>query len=86
MFCKNCGKQIKDDAHFCPHCGKGVGLSDEIQSKINSTYMKKKRAKWPLVLAFFVFVISVGIAMSYVGRKADNVKKNNNYTKIFYER
>ena len=79
MFCKNCGKQIKDDAHFCPHCGKGVGLSDEIQSKINSTYMKKKRAKWPLVLAFFVFVISVGIAMSYVGRKADNVKKNNNY-------
>ena len=79
MFCKNCGKQIKDDAHFCPHCGKGVGLSDEIQSKINSTYMKKKRAKWPLVLAFFVFVISVGIAMSYAGRKADNVKKNNNY-------
>lgn len=79
MFCKKCGKQIKDDARFCPYCGTGVGLSDETQSKINSTYMKKKKTKWPLVLAFFVLAISVGIAMSYAGRKADNVKKNNNY-------
>ena len=21
MFCKNCGKEISDDAAFCPHCG-----------------------------------------------------------------
>ena len=21
MFCKNCGKEINDDALFCPHCG-----------------------------------------------------------------
>lgn len=85
MFCKNCGKQIKDDAHFCPYCGKGVGLSDKTQSKINSAYMKKKKAKWPLVLTFFVLVISVGIAMSYAGRKADNVKKNNNYQALVDE-
>lgn len=34
---------------------------------------------------FFVLVISVGIAMSYAGRKADNVKKNNNYQALVDE-
>lgn len=24
MFCENCGKQIKDDARFCPFCGTSV--------------------------------------------------------------
>lgn len=28
MFCKNCGKQISDDANFCPCCGYGV-LEDD---------------------------------------------------------
>ena len=21
MFCKNCGKEMRDDARFCPNCG-----------------------------------------------------------------
>lgn len=26
MFCKNCGKQIKDDIAFCPYCGTQTGV------------------------------------------------------------
>ncbi len=25
MFCKKCGKEVKDGAAFCPHCGANVG-------------------------------------------------------------
>jgi len=24
MFCKNCGKEISENARFCPHCGSGI--------------------------------------------------------------
>lgn len=26
MFCKNCGKQIPDDAAFCPNCGAATNV------------------------------------------------------------
>ncbi|MBN1320772.1 MAG: zinc ribbon domain-containing protein [Thermoleophilia bacterium] len=29
MFCRQCGKQIADDARFCESCGAGVGTPDE---------------------------------------------------------
>ena len=32
MFCKYCGKEIKDDANFCPHCGrKLIMINEDIQ-------------------------------------------------------
>ena len=24
MYCRICGKEIPDDSHFCPHCGREV--------------------------------------------------------------
>ncbi len=30
MYCTSCGKQIADDAAFCPHCGMPVSSSDEL--------------------------------------------------------
>lgn len=42
-FCSNCGKQISDDAKFCPECGHAVELKQETASEENKTqdYQKK---------------------------------------------
>lgn len=83
MFCKKCGKQIRDDARFCPYCGTGTALSSKNQDTANT--VKKKKRIWPLIIAFFIIAIFVGIGMSYATRKTDNVKKNNNYQALMDE-
>lgn len=42
-FCSNCGKQISDDAKFCPECGHAVELKQETVTSENKTqdYQKK---------------------------------------------
>ena len=35
MFCKNCGKELNDNAKFCPHCG--VKVAGEDQTPVNET-------------------------------------------------
>lgn len=56
MFCRFCGKEVKDDSKFCPYCGKPQGVAANIvnntkegiiakgpeQSERNYTYYKKK--------------------------------------------
>ncbi len=32
-FCTKCGKELEDDAKFCPGCGTGVGGSSQNQSR-----------------------------------------------------
>lgn len=83
MFCKKCGKQIRDDARFCPYCGTGTALSSKNQNTAN--IVKKKKRIWPLIIAFFIIAISVGIGISYATRRTDNVKKNNNYQALMDE-
>ena len=36
MFCRNCGKEIKEQEKFCPYCGSKVeeGVNAEKQSEI----------------------------------------------------
>lgn len=33
MFCENCGKQLEDDAIFCPECGQKVQVTKEMMKK-----------------------------------------------------
>lgn len=32
MFCKYCGAQLPEDAHFCGACGKGLAEAEEMTS------------------------------------------------------
>lgn len=32
MFCKKCGKEIKEGVRFCPYCGAESGVSNEIKA------------------------------------------------------
>lgn len=43
MYCKFCKRQIKDDARFCPGCGKFVGEKSETrENEIRSEKEKEK--------------------------------------------
>ena len=37
MFCKNCGKEIKDTEKFCPNCGEPVVSEKNKASEKNQT-------------------------------------------------
>ena len=32
MFCKKCGKEIKEGVRFCPYCGAESGVSNEMKA------------------------------------------------------
>ena len=34
MFCKNCGKEIRDEAKFCPSCGTGVAHANQSETEM----------------------------------------------------
>ena len=41
MFCVKCGKELKDDAKFCPYCGKSVRGNSE-EEKDNEFQLKNE--------------------------------------------
>lgn len=65
MFCKNCGKEIKDGALFCAECGtKAIEPPPtEISATPNATVATKKMSKGKIVLiAVFAVLIIIVIA------------------------
>lgn len=65
MFCKNCGKEIKDGASFCTECGTRVNetVPTESNTTPNITVVTKKMTKGKMVLiAVFAVLIIIVIA------------------------
>lgn len=65
MFCKNCGKEIKDGATFCTECGTKVTetVSTEGNTTPNTTVVTKKITKGKMILiAVFAILIIIVIA------------------------
>ncbi len=66
MFCKNCGKEIKDDDVFCPNCGKPIQEeripnSSDVKNESNKDEPKKKKSGKVIALVGIMAVIIVGI-------------------------
>ena len=36
MFCKNCGKSLKENENFCPSCGEKIEKTSKIKIVINN--------------------------------------------------
>ncbi len=51
MFCKNCGTEINDNAHFCPKCGNNNQGDQQASKKVVEDNQIKKQIKpefnWP---------------------------------------
>ncbi len=66
MFCKNCGKEISDNAYVCPNCG--VKVENDANEK---NPLAEKRTN-PLAIVGFVlaFLIPIaGLICSIIGKK-----------------
>lgn len=52
MFCKNCGKEIAEDAKFCPSCGATIGIETNTQA-VKTENNEKLIPGW-LILGFAI--------------------------------
>lgn len=69
-FCQYCGKEIPDDARFCPHCGATQNITQtdfQPNMNMNQTYgygtYQVMPMKWYKFLIYFALIIG---AVSYV--------------------
>lgn len=70
MFCKNCGKEIDDNASVCIHCGVATGLRKEAdEKKVNAFgiagFVMSLVSLW--LGAYFCIASIVGLVLSIVG-------------------
>lgn len=68
MFCKNCGKEIKDTEKFCPNCGTPVGseeskVADTKQTQISHTVSTGKKLNPKAIVLLLLAVILIFIAV-----------------------
>ena len=74
MFCKNCGKEINDNAVICPNCG--VQVQEVNQPDVNVQQSNNTIAIVGFVLSFLVAL--AGLICSIIGYK-NAVKENAPY-------
>ena len=78
MFCKHCGKEIKDGVSFCPMCGKPTGATTEPKEKPKkpNNYFQNKKPNPKLLLAILGVVVCV-LVIGGIGKKISS----SNHTK-----
>ena len=63
IYCKECGKQISDNATACPHCG-------YVFSKAATTDPNRSDKDWLTCVLLSFFLGGLGIHSFYVGKTA----------------
>ena len=43
MYCRHCGKEIRDNASFCPSCGSPVGQEHKPNNHHNNLRVKSSK-------------------------------------------
>ena len=65
MYCKNCGREISDNAVVCPHCGVQVGTIKSTTGTVSED--KNSIAVAGFILSFFIAL--AGLICSIIGYK-----------------
>lgn len=74
MYCRKCGKQVDDNANFCPYCGEnltGASNASSSNTTVNadgSTYVKRNR-----IIAGVLNILIAGVGRMYAGYVAIGV-------------
>lgn len=68
MFCKNCGKELPDDARYCHYCGTEQFNTETMQESVPNGEPKPLPAETPPkkshgFLIFFIVVVIIGICI-----------------------
>lgn len=80
MFCKQCGKEIEDDANFCIHCGVTINDRAPSQTTVNNSGNTVQKASYNTmsiiglivsIISFFInfwgIVGIAGVILSVIG-------------------
>ena len=63
MFCKKCGKEIKEGVRFCPYCGAESGVSNEMKATESRGSKKEKTHKKSIRKKIWAVAVSTGILL-----------------------
>ena len=71
MYCKECGKEIPDDAKFCKHCGKPVSKN---KAQNNVEKAEDKRTNTIIIVATIIIVVAIigGVAGYLIFNSGEN--------------
>ncbi|MCR5786708.1 MAG: TM2 domain-containing protein [Acholeplasmatales bacterium] len=79
-FCSKCGKEIEDDAKFCPNCGSKQGSNDDADAHIeevkatfnnsNNSNNSNDSEKIRLVAGLLNILLPFGIGRFYTGHNS----------------
>lgn len=64
MFCPKCGTQVEDGAKFCPNCGEGIGLAQQVKQDAGNVFNKAEQ--------------EMGNAFNTAGQAFNNFRQNTN--------
>lgn len=70
MYCKNCGKEIREGAVFCAECGTKVG------EKASSTHRTSKKSRKNKIILIAIVIVAVIAVLGIIGG-SDEEEKNN---------
>lgn len=75
MYCKNCGKEINNDAEFCPYCGSSTNANNNIpnMNNQNSNPADTGSAGWA-VLGFFIPIVGLILYLVWRDTEPKNAK------------
>lgn len=89
MYCKNCGKQIENDATFCKYCGTKVNeivAEKKVESKPTYQHTEQNRAESPVIgilsIIFSFFIAIIGCILGIIGLQSYKEKPNITNCKI----
>ena len=95
MFCKHCGKEIKEDSTFCPYCGKAVlGSSLGTQPETNNLSASSQTKSFDIqalvqriiankkVLIIIGAVLLIILLFSRCGKDGENKGRKNTLSSI----
>src|SRR5574344_131976 len=64
MFCSKCGKEVPNDASYCPHCGAYIKKVDDSDGSVDDVPVQKSALAAGL---FGIFLGSFGVHNFYLG-------------------
>jgi uncharacterized membrane protein YvbJ len=72
--CKECGKEVSDEAFVCPHCGYNFPYDEKRKEKTREKFDKKmnKMPVWGWLL-IFLGIIVIGVFLSTLPAHSNNV-------------
>ena len=87
MFCKNCGKEINDDAKYCNFCGNDVKCPSPTPKNIYNFYKKLmdfflpigNAKKW-LISTMFLLILNPFLSMCENYKFSENITGQNIYS------